>query len=83
MEGKPVYGDERFEPLFRDLELVGSAAKGTRARGQGARSPAAGADFTRVKIQGKNKIVVGDPAGLVKKLRKIVGFHKELPYLPV
>jgi cytosine/adenosine deaminase-related metal-dependent hydrolase len=85
MEGRPVYGDEKFEPLFRDLGPMsrGPAAKDPLTKGQASKTPAAGANFTRIKIQGKSKIIVGDPAGLVKKLRKIVGFHKELPYLPV
>jgi cytosine/adenosine deaminase-related metal-dependent hydrolase len=65
MEGKPLYGDETFEPIFEDL------------------CSSAGSDYTRVKIQGKMKIIAGDPTGLVKKMRKVIGFHKELPFLPI
>jgi hypothetical protein len=83
IEGKPVYGDEKFEPLFSDLGLLGKGGpqKGTASKGQAPKSPEAA--YTRIRIQGKNKIVVGDPAGLVKKIRRVVGFHKELPYLPL
>jgi hypothetical protein len=85
IEGNPVYGDEKFEPLFGDQGLLrkNPSPKGPVTKGAAAKAAAGGADYTRIKIQGKNKIIVGDPAGLVKKLRKIVGFHKELPYLPV
>jgi 5-methylthioadenosine/S-adenosylhomocysteine deaminase len=85
IEGKPVYGDEKFEPLFRDLGLLPKSLspKGPAPRGPVPKTAAALSDYTRIKIQGKNKIIVGDPAGLVKKLRRVVGFHKELPYLPI
>jgi cytosine/adenosine deaminase-related metal-dependent hydrolase len=85
MEGKPVYGDEKFEPLFNDLGLLsrGAAGKVTVPRGSVPKTSAALSDYTRIRIQGKSKIIVGDPAGLMKKLRRVVGFHKELPYLPL
>jgi len=42
-----------------------------------------GSDFNRITIEGKDKYVVGDPLALMDKLRKTVGFHKELPFLPI
>ena len=40
-------------------------------------------NYTNVKIEGKNKLIVGDPKGLMEQVRKNVGFHKELPFLPI
>jgi len=40
-------------------------------------------EFERVAIDGKEKLIVGDPLGLMEKVRKNVGFHKELPFLPI
>jgi cytosine/adenosine deaminase-related metal-dependent hydrolase len=40
-------------------------------------------DYTRISIEGKDKYVVGDPQTLMDKVRKNVGFHKELPFLPI
>jgi cytosine/adenosine deaminase-related metal-dependent hydrolase len=42
-----------------------------------------GSELTKINVQSKDKYVVGDPRALVDKLRKSVGFHKELPYLPI
>jgi cytosine/adenosine deaminase-related metal-dependent hydrolase len=42
-----------------------------------------GSDYTEVVIEGKNKYIIGDPKAIMKKLRKTVGFHKELPFLPI
>jgi hypothetical protein len=40
-------------------------------------------DCTRINIEGKDKIIIGDPGSLMEKMREIVGFHKELPFLPI
>jgi cytosine/adenosine deaminase-related metal-dependent hydrolase len=40
-------------------------------------------EYSSVTIQGKNKLIIGDLNGIMKKMRKKVGFHKELPFLPV
>ena len=40
-------------------------------------------DYTKITIEGKEKFVIGDPQALMDKLRKTVGFHKELPFLPI
>jgi cytosine/adenosine deaminase-related metal-dependent hydrolase len=42
-----------------------------------------GSDYTRITIEGKEKFVIGDPQALMDKVRKNVGFHKELPFLPI
>ncbi len=39
--------------------------------------------FSKIIIEGKEKYIVGDPKSLIEKLRKTVGFHKELPFLPI
>jgi 5-methylthioadenosine/S-adenosylhomocysteine deaminase len=38
---------------------------------------------TKITVDGTDKLVVGDPAGLMENVRKNVGFHKELPFLPI
>ncbi|UCB45839.1 MAG: amidohydrolase family protein [Spirochaetota bacterium] len=40
-------------------------------------------EYTSVTIQGKDKLIIGDLNGVMEKMRKKVGFHKELPFLPV
>ena len=40
-------------------------------------------DYSSISIEGKEKYVVGDPQALMDKVRKNVGFHKELPFLPI
>jgi cytosine/adenosine deaminase-related metal-dependent hydrolase len=39
--------------------------------------------YTSVKIEGTEKLISGDPQALMDKVRKNVGFHKELPFLPI
>ena len=39
--------------------------------------------FQKVKVGGSRKIVDGDILGLLDRVRKAVGFHKELAFLPV
>jgi cytosine/adenosine deaminase-related metal-dependent hydrolase len=39
--------------------------------------------YSKITIEGKEKYVVGDPKSLLEKLRKNVGFRKELPFLPI
>ena len=38
---------------------------------------------SKFKINRKEKICVGDPIGLLKTIRKLVGFKKILPFLPI
>ena len=40
-------------------------------------------DYQKVKVVNNKKIVVGDILGLLDRVRKAVGFKKELAYLPV
>jgi len=42
-----------------------------------------GSDYTSITVEGKEKFVIGDPQALMDKVRKNVGFHKELPFLPI
>jgi cytosine/adenosine deaminase-related metal-dependent hydrolase len=42
-----------------------------------------GSEYTKITIEGKEKFVIGDPQAMMDKLRKAVGFHKELPFLPI
>ncbi len=42
-----------------------------------------GSDFSKIKIEGKNKLIIGNPSALMEKIRKAVGFQKELPFLPI
>jgi 5-methylthioadenosine/S-adenosylhomocysteine deaminase len=40
-------------------------------------------EYTRISIQGKKKFIIGDLSEVMNNMRKKVGFHKELPFLPV
>ncbi len=42
-----------------------------------------GVKTSKLKINGKEKISIGDPSGLMKNIRKLVGFKKTLPFLPI
>ncbi len=42
-----------------------------------------GVEYSHVVIKGQERIIIGDPAGLMKRISRAVGFKKELPYLPV
>jgi cytosine/adenosine deaminase-related metal-dependent hydrolase len=61
MEGKPIYGDEKFQQIFQDFDV----------------------QYTNITIEGSGKLVIGNPKGLIDNLRKNVGFHKEIPFLPI
>jgi len=61
LEGTPIYGDGKYEELFRRREC----------------------DYTRVSVSGRAMCVKGDPAGLLEKVRRAVGFRKVLDYLPL
>ena len=39
--------------------------------------------YTRIQVQGKQKLVVGDPLRMLRQLRKAIGKRKELEFLPV
>ncbi len=38
---------------------------------------------SKFKIRGKEKLCIGDPLCLLKKIRQLVGFKKNLPFFPV
>ncbi|MBN2553654.1 MAG: amidohydrolase family protein, partial [Spirochaetales bacterium] len=59
-EGTPIYGNARYEELFRRREC----------------------DYTTIEVQGRRMCVKGDPAGLLERVRRAVGFKKVLDYLP-
>jgi len=59
-EGTPIYGDGKYEELFRRREC----------------------DYTTVEVGGRRMCVKGDPAGLLERIRRAVGFKKVLDYLP-
>ncbi len=40
-------------------------------------------EYTQVKMCGREMLVKGDPMGLLKKVRKAVGFKKTLDYMPL
>jgi 5-methylthioadenosine/S-adenosylhomocysteine deaminase len=40
-------------------------------------------DYTRVSINGRDKLVKGDPAGLLEQVRNAVGLKKILDYIPL
>ncbi|MBA7675192.1 Atrazine chlorohydrolase [subsurface metagenome] len=40
-------------------------------------------EYTRIKVRGREMLVKGDPGGLLKKVRKAVGFKKTLDYMPL
>jgi len=39
--------------------------------------------YSKIRIEGKNKLIVGDPKGLMERVRKNVGYKKKLPFLPI
>ena len=43
----------------------------------------AGVPFRKISVTGTPKIIHGDPDELMKRIRKNVGFRKEIPFLPV
>ncbi|HOT47099.1 MAG TPA: amidohydrolase family protein [Spirochaetota bacterium] len=42
-----------------------------------------GVAYSRVVMDGVDKIVIGDPAGLLRRISRAVGFKKEFPFLPI
>jgi cytosine/adenosine deaminase-related metal-dependent hydrolase len=39
--------------------------------------------YQKIKLDGVDKIVVGDPLGMLRRISKAVGFKKVFPFLPV
>ena len=44
---------------------------------------ARGVQYTTVSVKGRQMLVKGDPAGLMERVRKAVGFRKVLDFIPL
>lgn len=67
-----------------DIELL--VQEGTPVLGSAEREElfvARGAAATRVRVRGREMLVKGDPAALLERVRKAVGFRKVLDFLPL
>ncbi|MBN2078779.1 MAG: amidohydrolase family protein [Spirochaetes bacterium] len=42
-----------------------------------------GVEYRPVVIDGVDKLIIGDPVGLLKRISRNVGFKKEFPFLPI
>jgi hypothetical protein len=42
-----------------------------------------GVKYQNLVVAGKEKIIIGDLKGLLKRISKAVGFKKEFPFMPV
>jgi 5-methylthioadenosine/S-adenosylhomocysteine deaminase len=42
-----------------------------------------GTAYQEIRIDGADKIIIGDPVGLLRRISRAVGFKKEFPFLPV
>lgn len=40
-------------------------------------------EYSHVIIEGRERVIIGDPVGLMQRVSRAVGFKKELPFLPV
>ncbi len=73
-----------MEVKTEDIELLtrdGTPILGSKAHEELFTGREAG--YTTVKIRGREMLVSGDPAGLMDKVRKAVGFHKVLDFIPL
>ena len=68
LEGKPIYGEQRFLEIFGD-----SKAKA------GTKLPKG---YTEIVVGKRPMFVIGDPAALYMKIREKTGFKKILDFLP-
>lgn len=44
---------------------------------------ALGVTYSRVVLDGADRIIIGDPEGLLRRISRAVGFKKEFPFLPI
>jgi 5-methylthioadenosine/S-adenosylhomocysteine deaminase len=44
---------------------------------------ALGVEYRRIVMDGTDRIIIGDPAGLLRRISRAVGFKKEFPFLPI
>jgi 5-methylthioadenosine/S-adenosylhomocysteine deaminase len=42
-----------------------------------------GVEYQEIRLEGMDKIVIGDPIGLLRRISRAVGFKKEFPFLPI
>ncbi len=42
-----------------------------------------GVEFQHVRVQGSEKIIIGDLLGLLRRINRAVGFKKKFPFMPV
>lgn len=61
INGRPVYGNAEYSPLFDKL----------------------GVSYKRITMEGEERVIVGDPVGLLKRISRAVKFKKEFPFFPV
>jgi 5-methylthioadenosine/S-adenosylhomocysteine deaminase len=61
INGKPVYGNAEYSPVFDKL----------------------GVSYKRITMEGVERVIVGDPVGLLKRISRAVKFKKEFPFFPV
>jgi hypothetical protein len=69
---------------IEDIELLLSG--GTPICGDASREElfaGRGAPYSRVSVRGRQMLVKGDPAGLLERVRKAVGFRKVLDFIPL
>ncbi len=69
MEGKPLYGDLKFSEYF-DIFNSDDGKNDDK-------------NYEKISINGCDKFIVGSPKTLMKKIRKNVGYKKEIPFLPI
>ncbi|UCF96543.1 MAG: amidohydrolase family protein [Spirochaetaceae bacterium] len=79
--------DDPYEALvsarMEDIELI--IQEGTPIYGDGKFEELfhrRNCDYTTVQVRGRRMCVKGDPAGLLERIRRAVGFNKVLDYLP-
>ncbi len=58
------------DPLFGSVEYEGLFTR-------------SGKPFTTLTVSGKKKLAIGDPAGLMERVRDAVGFKKALDFIPI
>jgi 5-methylthioadenosine/S-adenosylhomocysteine deaminase len=67
-----------------DIELL--VQEGTPIYGDAAHEElfaGRGAQYTKVAVRGRKMLVKGDPAALMERVRKAVGFRKVLDFIPL
>ena len=80
--------DDPWESLVaaraEDIELL--VQDGTPIYGDAAHEElfaGRGAPFSKVTVRGRQMLVKGDPAALMERVRKAVGFRKVLDFIPL